>query len=71
MSILVSMGGVSFGPHTIASANSYGGGLVDTCAGALAGGYGNPLGTTCDAVSWGALGVTYDVPKSGAVDDDA
>ena len=70
MSVLVSMGAVSFGPRAIASANSYGGGLVDTCAGAFMGGYGNPLGTTCDAMSWGALGVTYDVPKFGVVGDD-
>ena len=70
MSVLVSMDAVSFGPQAIASANSYGGGLVDTYAGAFTGGYGNPLDSTRDAVSWGVLGVTYDVPKSGAVGDD-
>ena len=51
VSVLVSMGGVSFGSRAIASANSYGGGLVDTFTGAFVGGYSSPLGIVYDAVS--------------------
>ena len=51
VSVLVSMGGVSFGPRAIASANSYGGGLVDTFTGVFVGGYGSPLGIVCDAMT--------------------
>ena len=51
MSALVSVDDASFGPRAIASANSYGGGLVDTCVGAFVGGCDNPVGITCDVMS--------------------
>ena len=40
-----------FGPRAIASANSYGGGLVDTCTGAFVGGCDNLTDITCDVTS--------------------
>ena len=67
MSGLVTMDDAYFGPHAIASANSYGGGLVDTCVGAFVGGCDNPVGITCDVMSWGALGVTCDDRSWGAL----
>ena len=52
MSGLVPMDDAYFGPRAIASANSYGGGLVDTCTGAFVGGCDNPVDITCDVTSW-------------------